>query len=129
MSDRRWSDAYANAADLADALVALNLVSLRFGVADALRNGGKGRPPDALDRLADDCDELAALVAKRGMYDAFVIVTDAAEALRELAGGEVETWGDDTMTVEVVTLRPDDPCYQCAGAGCSACTDAEGLPL
>lgn len=100
---RHWSDAYANAAGLADALDTLS-VPIITNAANALRMANKLRETMGCDlsthklrtttgewtlaELADLLDAHADRMAADGRYEAFVLLTDASAALRELAERE-----------------------------------------
>lgn len=110
MSDQpRGLDRWANADDLANAL---DKVADRMPVVTEAANALRARGVwlrDIID-LADDLDDHANHVARRwGAYEDHAAMTDAADALRGMAADaeEGEYWGDDTITVEVLTLIQD----------------------
>ena len=84
MSARHWSDAWRDAAELADRLDTVGQRSPILTTAAAIL---RDEPCDVTDVavLAEDLDELADCVAKRwGAYEDHAAIRDAADALREL---------------------------------------------
>lgn len=152
MNTRHWSDAYANTAGLADEVERIagatpRAVGAGLRLADALKTqavpdlsshklytvGGEW----SLAALADAADMYADVMAKAGNYPAYVVLTDASAALRELAEGKPDE-GITTGTFRalrssciagVTVTEHVAECDRCKGAGCSSCTDDDGLPL
>jgi len=106
----KWSDRWANADELADALDRIrNRHPVLTEAVNALRARGTVLR-DVVD-LATEVDEHAQLLAVRwGAYDDHAAASDAAQALRDMAADamEGEWWGDDTIKVEVLTVIPTD---------------------
>jgi hypothetical protein len=97
MSARHWSDRWLNEVELADAVAALDINGLAQPVS-ALR----GLRNFELQHLAELCDAHGETMARAGRYEVFVVLTDAAAALRDMEADAIET---EASTVETGTFR------------------------